>query len=116
VVRAGDMSQQINYELELPSDFTDYEWEVESKGWFDNVGLSFNGKRYKLSFYDPARLNQEAEDEIYSSSYFFEQNLIVIRSVNAKNMRTAIENLISAGQVTQLRSEQESDKNQGHIS
>ena len=99
------MSQETSYELNLPSDFNDYEWEVESKGWFDNVHLSFSGKQYKLCFYDPARLNQETEDEIDSSSYFFEQNLIVIRPVNAKNMRIAIEGLINSGQITQLKSE-----------
>ena len=107
VIRRTGMSQQTSYELNLPSDFNDYEWEVESKGWFENVHLSFSDKQYKLNFYNPDRLNQETEGEIDSSSYFFEQNLIVIRPVNTQNMRIAVEGLISSSQITQLKSEQE---------
>jgi hypothetical protein len=70
------------YSLIFPEDFDEYEWEVTSKGWFDNARLNFSRKEYRLIFYDPVRLGQTIEDELQRGEAFFEPNLIVVRSGN----------------------------------
>lgn len=68
----------VDYELTLPNDFDDYAWEVESKGWFSGAVVRFQGKQYRLNFYDPTRLAQEIADELSDRDVFVEDNLLVI--------------------------------------
>lgn len=86
-----------DYELSLPDDFDDYEWELESKGWFDQAVMICDGNKYKLSFYDPVRLAQDIEYELSSVGAFFEENVVVIRTVDRASMEKAVEYLASSG-------------------
>jgi hypothetical protein len=86
----------LGYKLILPHDFDDYAWEVESKGCFDDVLLEYQGKTYKLNFYDPIRLAQEISDELIVNDVFIEYNLLVIKSVDRLNIKNAIEYLIKS--------------------
>jgi hypothetical protein len=91
-----------NYSFVLPTDFSDYEWEVTSKGCFFEAQINIAGKSYRVSFYDAARLGQEIESELESGGVFFEPNLIVVRSVTGGEMARAVEQLVQSGQVASL--------------
>jgi hypothetical protein len=86
----------------FPQDFDEHESEIESKGWLSGVRLHFEGRDHVLTFYDPARLGQEIEDEINRGSIFFAPNLIVVKSVTRHNMEAAINVLIKSGGVRSL--------------
>lgn len=87
----------INYKLELPDDFDDYAWEVESKGWFSGATALFGGRRFELVFYDPARLSQDIKDELDEGVAFLERNLLVVKSVDRNHMEKAIEFIARTG-------------------
>jgi hypothetical protein len=90
-----------NWSLDLPDDFGDHEWEVESKGWFD-ARLITSDRQYLLHFYDPVRLGQTMKDELDRVRLFFEPNLLVVQSVTRANMEHAVDILIESGLLTQL--------------
>ena len=69
------------YLLEFPEGYDEYASEVESKGWFGEARLSCAGRRYRLNFYDPARLVQEMQNEIQRERFFFEPNVVVVASL-----------------------------------
>jgi hypothetical protein len=92
-----------DYKLIFPYDFDDYAWEVESKGCFDGVQLEYQGKIYKLNFYDPIRLAQEIADELIAQNVFIEDNLLVIKSVDRLNIQNAIEFLINSEKLCLLK-------------
>ena len=80
---------------------------MESKGWLSVLQLTFEGKVYHLNFYDPVRLAQCIETEMKDHNpCFFEENLIVIKSITEKNIRGAIEAIIANGQVSNLISQE----------
>lgn len=86
----------------LPSDFADYEWEVTAKGWFSEVRITIDGKRYRLNFYDAVRLGQEIESALDCGGIFFEPNLVIVRSVTRVDMERAVEQLVQSGQIGSL--------------
>ncbi|MEH2531400.1 hypothetical protein V1277_002221 [Bradyrhizobium sp. AZCC 1588] len=90
------------FSFDLPVDFADYEWEVETKGWFSEARIIISGKRYRLSFYDPARLGQEIEDELQRDGAFFEPNLVIVQSVTRANMERAAVLLAQSSRVAGL--------------
>ncbi len=90
-----------SFSFELPADFADYEWEVEVKGWFSEATMVVSGKRYRLNFYDAVRLGQSIEGELQNGDYFFEPNLVVVKSVTGSNMRQAAE-LLAKSDVTKF--------------
>ena len=90
------------YKLQFPSDFEDYAWEVEYKGWFNDVILEFKGKSYKLKFYDPVRLAQYIDDELKSNSLFYEENLLVVKLVTRVNIENAVKLLIESDRISEL--------------
>lgn len=69
----------------LPKDFNDYEWEIESKGWYDAKIISEIAEDV-VSFYDPIRLQQDVEDSLLEFGVFFGKNIFIVNSVNRKNM------------------------------
>ncbi len=79
------------WELVLPDGFTEYEWEVERKGWIE-VECILDGEKINVIFYDLVRLGQEIKEELDNGNFFFEENLIVLRKVNITSMKTAISN------------------------
>jgi len=91
--------------LELPSDFDDYGWEVEAKGWFSGARIIASDTRYPINFYDQARLSQQIQDEVAAGQIFFEPNLVVIRAVTRTNMENAAEELVMSGRVSSLLAE-----------
>lgn len=94
-----------NYKLSFPEGFNDYEWELESKGWFNGALITCQGGNYRLNFFDPVRLIQEIEDELSSASLFIEENLVVVRSVNRDHMEKAVEYLMKSGKYRDLKLE-----------
>jgi len=97
----------IDYKLELPDDFNDYAWEVESKGWFSGAIAVLGGCRYRVAFYDPTRLSQDIEDELDENVAFLERNLLVIKSVDRNNMEKAIEFLAKSGKYIDMVEEKD---------
>ncbi|UXI65976.1 hypothetical protein [Tahibacter amnicola] len=91
-----------DYSFVLPPDFSDYEWEVTAKGHFSGATIAAAGAEYRLSFYDAARLSQEVASELDRGMAFFEPNLIVISSVNRREMEDAAYGLIRSGQLSAL--------------
>ena len=80
-------------EVEFPSWYDDLaEFEHEHKGYLDGVVLRRAGKSYHVTFYDLARLRQDAEAEFAETPLWLRTNLIVIPSVT----RTFIERALSA--------------------
>lgn len=87
-----------DYNLSLPEDFGDYEWEVTAKGCFSEAFLTVAGIRYRLNFYDAIRLQQEIESALGSGEMFFEPNLLVIKAVDKAKIEEAAELLVRSGQ------------------
>jgi hypothetical protein len=75
--------------LNLPADFDGYAGEVESKGWFSLAQLRVAGKTYQMNFYDPVRLAQDIEASLATDQFFFEPNLVVVKSVTRGEMEQA---------------------------
>ncbi|MGV8991377.1 MAG: hypothetical protein ACOH1Q_08255 [Thiobacillus sp.] len=94
-----------SFSFALPSDFTDYEWEVAAKGYFSEARMTVSGKLYRLNFYDAVRLSQEISSDLDSSGVFFEPNLVIVRSVTRSDMERAAELLVQSGQVASLTPE-----------
>lgn len=92
----------IDYKLELPDDFEDYAWEVESKGWFSGAIALLGGSRYKVVFYDPTRLSQDIKDELDESVAFLERNLMIVKTVDRNNMEKAIEFIAKTGKYADM--------------
>jgi len=82
-----------NYILNLSDDFSEYAWEVESKGCFE-VDIKIFDKIYTFNFYDPIRLNQTIEDDLNLNQYFFYENMVVLPKVNLRNIEKFIEDII----------------------
>ena len=91
-----------DFSLDVPPDFSDYEWETEAKGWFSLSLLIVAGKRYRLNFYDPMRLRQEIEDTLAKGKAFFEPNLVVVQSVTRANMESAAARLAQSPELAFL--------------
>ena len=93
------------YQIIFPDDFDDYAWEVESKGWFNGVVVIFEGKEYRITFYDPVRLSQDVADEIFKYNFFFESNLVVIKIVNRENIEKIINKIVITKQIHDMKIE-----------
>lgn len=85
-----------DYRLELPNDYDDYAWQIESKGWFNEAFAVINQSRFRIVFYDPIRLAQDIDDAINESEIFFEQNLVVIKCVNKIYMEKAVFSIVES--------------------
>lgn len=83
-----------NYELHLPADFDEYEWQAEVKGWFGDAKLAVAGAVYELIFYDQTRLAQEIADELSSNPAFVDENLIVLRKVTRCEIENAVRYIV----------------------
>jgi hypothetical protein len=85
------------YGIEYPENFDEYAWEAGAKGWLPGVVALINGRRYKLTFYDPARLSQDIEGELQQNSVFFEPNLLIVPSVTRAHMEAAVAAIARTG-------------------
>jgi hypothetical protein len=88
--------------LIFPEGFGDYAWELESKGWFNEARLEFEGRVYRLVFYDPVRLGRDIGDEMQRCGVFFEPNLIVVPTVTRQNMEKAATLLVNQAHLGSL--------------
>tara|TARA_B100001989_G_scaffold22075_1_gene13424 strand:+ start:964 stop:1260 length:297 start_codon:yes stop_codon:yes gene_type:complete len=91
-----------SYKLLIDEDFSEYEYEVEAKGWH-SCSLIFNDKKYNLNFYDPTRLLQEANANLSRDGFFMEENLIVLEKVNLINIEKSISKLVKSKRMTDLK-------------
>lgn len=97
----------MNYQIQFPEDFNTsdlVQFEVESKGYLKGVVVTVdNDTSYTLVFYDIARLKQDSDEELESSSFFFEPNLIIVPKVNKSSMHGAIDSLFANGEFKSLK-------------
>jgi hypothetical protein len=93
----------MTYSVILPSDFDEYGWEVEKRGWFDSISVESDGLLINLSFYDPARLKQEIEDAISGNRIFFERNITVVSVANRDSIEAAVKFLYESGELGRLK-------------
>ena len=91
-----------SFSLQLPTDFMDYAWEVEAKGWFSEARLVVAEKRYRINFYDSVRLTQEIQGEFERGRVFFEPNLVIVQSITPARMEQAVEEIVQSGQASSL--------------
>jgi hypothetical protein len=91
-----------SFSLELPTDFEDYAWETEAKGWFSEARIVVAERRYQINFYDLARLTQTIEGEFERGQIFFEPNLVIVPTVTRAHMERAAEGLLQSGQILSL--------------
>jgi hypothetical protein len=104
---SGDVWRTImsDYSLVFPDGFEGYAWELEPKGWFNEARLEFQGRLYRLMFYDPTRLSQDIDDELQRGGVFFEPNLVVVPTVNRQNMEKAAAQLVQHARLGSLVAE-----------
>lgn len=94
-----------NYIIKYPEGYIEdsyFQFEVEAKGYLQNVILRFLNRDYKLTFYDPIRLEQDILEELKIGKYYFASNLIVVESVNIEHINDAIMGMIRNGDVIHL--------------
>jgi hypothetical protein len=96
-------SEMNEYRIEFPSDFDDRAGEVVSKGWYP-VRVVLSGEPYDITFYDPVRLRQEITDAHERGEFFWEENLVVIKSVERSQMEKAVRHIAGSRHVRLVRS------------
>ena len=94
------MIARLKFDLHLPADFED-SYALE-KGYYSGARLSFGGRTYSLTFYDPVRLAQDVSAEQEHGAIFFEPNLVVVERVDRKRIEAAALWLVQTGQVKLL--------------
>jgi hypothetical protein len=94
-----------DFSLIFPEGFDDYAWELASKGVFNEARLEFQGRWYRLMFYDPVRLGQDIEEELRRGGVFFEPNLVVVPTVTRQDMENAAEQLVKQARLGSLVAE-----------
>ena len=70
---------------------------IEDKGWFSGAAIETDSLRYDFIFYDLERLKQEVEDRLLSSTFFFEENLLIVERVRRDVIIRSLEELIVRG-------------------
>jgi hypothetical protein len=101
--------------LVLPVDFDDYAWEIEAKGWFNDAVVMYEGEKYRITFYDVARLSQDIEEALSAHAAFVEKNIVILNSVTREAMEHAIEFIAASDCFTRLKPEENSRNNRGCI-
>ncbi|MEV5647244.1 hypothetical protein AB0L57_03240 [Nocardia sp. NPDC052254] len=87
-----------SYAIELPEGYDERdEAETPVKGWLVVVVRFASGYSYEVSFYDPVRLLQTANDVLATDEYYTDPNLVVLREVNTVNITNAIADLVARG-------------------
>ncbi len=90
------------YEVVFPQDFEDFEWEIQSKGYFSDIIIINNGNRYLINFYDPVRFSQDVQSRIDCIGFFSEKNVAIIPMVTKENIILCVEGLITSGEINQF--------------
>jgi hypothetical protein len=73
--------------------------EVELKGYFQHAVVRLpDGRRMRLSFWEPVRLTQDLETDVRNGrTCFAEPGLVIVPSVSVENMRRAVFELYRTG-------------------
>lgn len=80
-------SKEDSPKLFFDFDIERYGEEIEMKGYCDNVTVQLpNMLNYKICFYDPVRLSQDIEAEIFIAI----PHLIIVTSLAKENMEHAV--------------------------
>jgi hypothetical protein len=98
------MNENIQLEFECTFDARTIE-EVRDKGYFQYaVAVLPDGRRVRLSFWDPIRLSQDMETETrLGRSCIGEPGLIIVPHVTPDSMLAAVKELYSKGYFERLR-------------
>lgn len=94
------------FKIKFPGDYAEdnlFQFEIEAKGYLQNVSVILEDCSYSLVFYDIVRLYQDTKAEIEYSGYFFESNLILVSKVTKKNMIEAVDSLFRRGEIQFLK-------------
>lgn len=80
----------MTYELELPPDFEEYAWEVESKGVFWDALVLEGEQRFSVTFYDKQRLAQDLSEELGDGRVVVLNRVVVVERVTVECMSMAV--------------------------
>ena len=67
--------------------------------------MRFEGKQYRLNFYDPERLAYDVKNTLENHNWFIDDNVIVVKSVDRIQMQDAAEYLVKSGRINFFRPE-----------
>jgi hypothetical protein len=83
--------------LEVPDEFLKWPDDMRIKGFVDDVRVTVDGVRYRISFYDVDRVRYEAAQCEVGPCYFV-RNLVIVPEVTEQCMIKAVEHLFRDGQ------------------
>lgn len=86
-----------SYKIMFPEYFDDYAPEIEAKGYFADLVIEAEGKRYRPVFYDTVRFRQECEDHLTrGAAAFAEPNVVIVAAVTRDHIEAAVLELARA--------------------
>ncbi|MEH6629954.1 MAG: hypothetical protein V7776_03975 [Halopseudomonas aestusnigri] len=94
-----------NFEIHFSTDFSEYEWEIEAKGWYGDLPVTWRGKLYMLNFFDPVRLNQDLQGELEQNSIALLLNTVIIDRLTKNGITEAVSKLVNSGELSEFKSE-----------
>src|SRR5215212_7951824 len=101
------------YELILPEGFDERrEEEMQLRGYLSQVVVQLEtGRKYALFFVDPVRLESELDDVVrMGDSCMAEVGMVILPEVTMKNIRAAIDSLVTRKYFDYFRALQEGDR------
>ena len=87
----------LEFELMFPDDFDDEEWLISAKGYVSDLVVAAGARRFRLNFFDPVRLNQEAQSAVEELPCLVERNLVIVSKVDRKHITAAVSWLAKRG-------------------
>jgi hypothetical protein len=81
------------FEIEFPDYFDKFASETEAKGYFADLTIVAQGRRYRPLFYDVTRFHQEIGDALTATGWFSEANVMVIPAVTRDQIVSAVNKL-----------------------
>lgn len=91
------MAKLTTFSIRFPDYYDGLELEYEAKGYFADSTIVIDDVEIRPTFYDPVRLSQTIEADLDFHGFFCEPHVIVVPSVNRRNMIAAVEKLASGG-------------------
>jgi hypothetical protein len=94
---AGD-AVDASYTITFPDYFDDNAPVIEAKGYFADLVVEAEGRRYRPLFYDTVRFRQEYEDHLSGgAAAFVEPNVVIVPVVTRGQIEAAVAELARAG-------------------
>lgn len=91
--------------LHFPAGYEQHTLLVEQEGWLSDVVANFDGRSYRLTFYNPKRLAQDIEAEHRRAAVFVRQNLVVVSATTRSAMLDAAEEIATTRRYEVMRPE-----------